>query len=271
MELVKSLWKYVLVALLAGVSTFLATLKQQVIDSLPQLEERVQKEAHLAWEGLKGENLEDDEPIYICGRNEAMQEQRFAPRPWPNRTIKWTVKFNGFTGLANDKVLEAFRVAWMGWSADIDIDPQWVDKPSDAHVLIQFGDIDGSGKVLAWSELSDGTSTQKEQLYDRKEQWEIAEVTRRIDLVRVAAHEIGHVLGLKHDSTNSNALMAPMYSRSVRLPTNRDISRAIALGYRPKQKAPLPKQGGGGVSLKVTVEESELIEAVKSLGFSVTK
>lgn len=214
---------------------------------------------------------------YYCGVpdqvGDDIRKSNFTARPWPNQTIYYHVRVNQFRGISESQVLEAFRVAWASWAQIIDIKPVYTNDVKEAHVISQFGKIDGSGRVLAWSELSDGTTTPKQQLYDMNERWEIAEKPTQIDLVRVAAHEIGHVLGLVHDAQGSNALMAPMYSRNVRFPTELDERRILALGYGPAKKSPPPPKDPeppmGGIHL--TIPPETLIDALRKAGYSVEK
>lgn len=211
--------------------------------------------------------------LFICGRVEHYSEA-INTRPWPVKKLPWTLKpyigqNGGYRGsLSAYQLKEAFSVAWASWAAYIDIDPVYTDDDKSALIVSRFGSIDGSGRVLAWSELADGTTTPKEQLYDSGENWEIAAKPTQIDLVRVAAHEIGHVLGLLHDDDNSGALMAPIYSRTVRFPTARDIKRLLLLGYKEKK---MPDGVPTIPPLNLTIDSLQVIKELERMGFKVEK
>jgi hypothetical protein len=213
-------------------------------------------------------NLVEHPPdvLYYCGRVESVSDN-LVTKPWPVKVIPWTVDVSGYSGsLTKPQIIEAFDIAWRAWTKDVDITPKYVED-STALVKSHFADIDGSSKVLAWSELSDGTKTVKTQRYDRAERWTIAvnPAQAQIDLVRVACHEIGHVLGLVHDDVGTGALMEPTYSATVRFPTPRDSQRLIALGYE-KRPVTNPAQP---ISISVAVDPEKLAEMLRRAGYEV--
>lgn len=209
------------------------------------------------------------EPLYFCGRIETVRDE-LKTRPWPVKKITWHIDTSK-SPLLSAQVIEAFRVAWASWAASLDIEPEYVDKPDGALVQSKFGIYDGSGKVLAWSELADGTATTKHQLYDQDEKWGVfGSNGPGIDLVRVASHEIGHVLGLLHDEGKGDALMDPVYSRVLRFPTEKDVSRAIALGYKPKPvNKNDPAASPAELTIPVKLSVSDVVDAMRKAGYKV--
>ena len=121
-----------------------------------------------------------------------------------------------------------------------DIEPVMVQTAAEELIRKHFARIDGPSGILAQSELADNTMRPKWQQYDAGDNWILSEDFQGgMDLARVACHEIGHVLGLEHDSQSSGSLMAPYIQESVRKPTPRDIQRLIGLGYK-KRTTPIP-------------------------------
>mgnify|MGYP000848299242 FL=1 len=168
---------------------------------------------------------------------------------WPTGAITWTITGSLAPRISAADQKAAFTEAWRYWSAVCNITPKYVANSKTANVLMGAGPIDGAGNTLAWSHLPCGTALQLEQKYGTAETWVISENPRRveIDLVRVAAHEIGHVLGIPHLS-DSGALLAPMYNPLVRGPQKSDIAEAVKR-YGPPKEPPTTTPTGDWIDL----------------------
>jgi hypothetical protein len=233
--------------------------------------------------------VEDDIPLYFCGDRPRLQDN-FRAKRFPTDQITWSIDPSGYVGrLKPEDIIQAFEIAWQTWRRWLNIEPvnvgSWVAgadgkqvwKPNEAKALVRsrFGVLmredgrpDGPRNILAYSELSDGTLVAKEQLYDNAENWGIAEnpPASMIEMVRVAAHEIGHALGLEHDHVGTGALMEPTYSRNVRFPTSRDASRMYQLGYKPRDDKANPSKP---ILISVTADAEKLIDALRQAGYAI--
>lgn len=169
----------------------------------------------------------------FCGM-ELQVIEGFTAAPWPVKQIKFYLDTGGYKGnIPVTSIRDVLHKAWAAWADVIDVQPTPVNSANGAHVVMRFGTIDGPSKVLAWSHLSDGTLSVKQQLYDAGEAWET-----QISLLAVGAHEIGHVLGLDHDAANAKALLKPTYDPAIKYPQQRDVQRMITLGYQPAPIVP---------------------------------
>lgn len=213
----------------------------------------------------------------ICGVEDHLEAEASINR-WPDPAVKWHIVNPGaFGGLAADQVLAAIRWAWAQWAAVCGIKPEQAASAAEAHVVIECRTIDRAGGTLAWSELADGTERQKGQRYDASEAW-VSQLgasvpSTRIDLGRVACHEIGHVLGIPH--LGNGNLMQPLYDIRIWTPQAGDIAEAVAR-YGPSlpstPPAPPPPAAGewsltaGGITIRGTGQ----VTAAALPGFRVT-
>lgn len=169
---------------------------------------------------------------------------------WPgaNPDLPWHYDFTGYRGtMSVAQLIDAFEKAWGYWAEVVEISPRRVESRGQAKVWGTFARIDGSSGVLAWSMLANNGNDPKEQRYDSGESWNDTNPgvpAAGIDLVRVACHEIGHVLGLDHDGGNANALLRPSYSTQIPKPTARDVQRLVGLGYKLRTTPPPPPPPG---------------------------
>mgnify|MGYP002622544591 CR=1 FL=1 len=154
---------------------------------------------------------------------------------WGKHKLSWN--FAGrLPGLNEDQVKAAIDLAASYWSAVCDLAFEWTANPRSADLPLSAGAIDHAGGTLAWQELPCGSDTPRRGRYDTRETWEnaISPSRGRIDLVRVAAHEIGHGIGIPHLAAGN--LLQPTYDTRIRKPQAGDIREAQRRYGPPKSK-----------------------------------
>ena len=165
-----------------------------------------------------------------------------------------TYYFINSTGKINgDAERDLIRAAFALWVDETPLTFNEAADPAQADILIgwaegEHGDgdpFDGPGDVLAHASYPNPYADGQVFLhFDDSERWVNSE-TQNVDLLTVAAHEIGHNLGLDH-SNDPNALMYPSYSGPHRFLGNDDIAGAqslYGLAAQPAESPEAPPQG----------------------------
>ena len=176
---------------------------------------------------------------------------------WTNTDI--TYRFDEFTtDLGQQEIRNAIITAFNLWS-DVTI-LTFSEVVNAADIVIRFvtgvhGDtapFDGVGNVLAHAFYPPPNSGDLagDVHFDDAETWSVAIPVplQTIDLITVAAHEIGHALGLAH-STIQGALMYPTYSGAHRFLSSDDISGIRSI-YGADTDGADPGGGTGGCSIQ---------------------
>nr|XP_015221916.1 PREDICTED: stromelysin-3 [Lepisosteus oculatus] len=138
-----------------------------------------------------------------------------------------------------EKVRHAFQEALRVWS---EVTPLTFTEVTSgrADIIIDFtrywhGDnlpFDGPGGILAHA-FFPRTHREGDIHFDYDETWTVGN-SMGTDLLQVAAHEFGHVLGLQH-SLVPGAVMSPFYSFSYPLALSDDDKQGIQYLYGPRQ------------------------------------
>jgi hypothetical protein len=143
---------------------------------------------------------------------------------------------NGTEKLEGEIERDLVRRAFDLWASQTPLTFTEAASESDANIVIGWasgnhgdGDaFDGPGDVLAHASFPNPYDDRQVFLhFDDDERW-VDSNTRNVDLLTVAAHEIGHTLGLAH-SNDPGALMFPSYDGPRRFLGDDDIAGVQAL------------------------------------------
>ncbi len=142
--------------------------------------------------------------------------------PSPNVTYRIASDTNNISRAAEHA---AFRQAFDLWQNASSL--RFTEVSTGGDIIITFGQIDGAYGILGQTYYP----TNGDMEYDIAETWtdQVRNSTGQpVDLVTVAAHEIGHTIGLGH-SNASGALMGPYYYSSHRYLSQDDIDGVRSL------------------------------------------
>lgn len=191
----------------------------------------------------------DDLPNPI-NESAAIAEYR-AISTWDKLDITY-VFVNGTGQLEGDVERDLIRRAFALWGEHTPLTFTEVTDSSAADIIIGWavgdhgdGDpFDGPGDVLAHASFPNPYDNSQVFLhFDDDERWVDSE-SRNVDLLTVAAHEIGHTLGLAH-SSDPNALMFASYAGPRRFLGQDDIEGVQAIygvGSAPEPAPEAPPQ-----------------------------
>ncbi|HLO16592.1 MAG TPA: matrixin family metalloprotease [Anaerolineales bacterium] len=155
---------------------------------------------------------------------------------------------NGTEQLPGDTERDVIRQAFALWAAQTSLTFTETNNPASADMVVGWyvgdhgdGDpFDGPGDVLAHASFPNAYDKSQVFLhFDDDERW-VNSDTQDIDLLTVAAHEIGHTLGLAH-SNDPNALMYPSYSGPHRFLSADDISGVQSIYGEASAPEPAPQ------------------------------
>ncbi|CAF1191288.1 unnamed protein product, partial [Didymodactylos carnosus] len=161
---------------------------------------------------------------------------------WSKNHLKWTI--GSISSRISDKQTEQIiHEAFNAWTKYIPLNIEKVCRNCKADIVFDFahGDhddgspFDGPGHTLAHAFFPEDGRIH----FDAQEQW-----TEKFDgdgynLFLIAVHEIGHALGLGHDTHDKNSIMYPSYQfmeKHIILPDKDRRSIINAYGSRNDEK-----------------------------------
>jgi hypothetical protein len=216
----------------------------------------------------------DDLPAPV-NESAAISEYRAISR-WDALDITYYFE-NGTRQLDGEVERDLIRRAFALWSDQTPLAFTEAGSASQADILVAWairdhgdGDpFDGPGDVLAHASFPNPYDNDQVILhFDDEERWVDSE-TRNVDLLTVAAHEIGHTLGLAH-SSDPGALMFAAYSGPQRFLSEDDVAGVQALyGARsdpepapeapPRDATPPPSEGQDSDEDGISDDEEVLV------------
>ena len=191
----------------------------------------------------------------FCG----VVEQAFAidgvTYQWPRGSkLKWALDSEtmakGYGQLKADDIISCIKQFLKNeFDANCDIQHEFVSNVSIANIILTRHRHDGPSGVLADMQIPMNARTDSTQLigrFDISENWVLAEnpPAGTIDFERTCKHEWEHAMGLGHrpPSVTKPALIAPLYSPTMRNLQKADIDELVRR-YGTPQQAPTPPVG----------------------------
>jgi predicted Zn-dependent protease len=160
---------------------------------------------------------------------------------WDRKDFRYFIAGRDTYDMERDVWDNEFRLAFDSWSKVTPLRFNQVEAGKECDIVISVGNrkrqkFGKAGGVLAWAQLPstknfDGVLISK---FDLAENWitPVESIAEHGTILRsVAAHEIGHLLGLSH-SDNPDALMYPYINNALQ-PREDDIKKIQKLYGKP--------------------------------------
>ncbi len=147
---------------------------------------------------------------------------------WPDSEIKYFIKSPLHSSLDDDRARGTIFAAFKLWEDKVQLTFTEVSSPGSAHIRLSYEPMNhdngcrqflagGQEVVLAHAFPPNGGDRRGRVHFYLAKNWTLDEEVARdqwpaiTDFFSVAAHEIGHALGLAHNTQNDKALMHDMY------------------------------------------------------------
>lgn len=188
-----------------------------------------------------------DGGFIFCGVSEEQFAINGVTYRWPvGSKLTWSLGFSRLGELDDLTLKQTYSACFAEISACCNVSHGYTANPRAANILVNIARLDGRGGVLADMQIPVGNVGVDSQLLGRVddgEVWGLFETppADKIDFYRVALHELLHAHGLGHKPVNvaAPALIAPMYSRTIRHLQEADKAELVRRYGVPKN-APIP-------------------------------